>query len=109
MTQRLDRHKAQPSSSAAASAASRTKSNGAVTSAVAPGPWNEPAELEQANALYALLEDRYAHEFELPRALRQPASNPNYYDDLVAEMQAAPTRSWFGGVVKRIQGSLRFS
>ena len=80
-----------------------------MVSTVAPGEWNEQAELEQVNALYALLEDRYAQEFKLPQALRQPASNPKYYDDLVAEMQAAPTRSWFGGVVKRIQGSLRFS
>jgi cytochrome b pre-mRNA-processing protein 6 len=106
MTQRLDKHKAQTSPSAAAST---IKSNQAVVSAVAPRRWDKQAELEQANALYSLLEDRYAKEFPLPRTLRAPASNPTYYDDLVTEMQEAPTRSWFVGVMKRIKGSLRFA
>jgi len=106
MTRRLDKHKAQTSPSAAVSS---IKSKDAMASAVEPQKWNEQKELEQANALYALLEDRCAKKFPLPQMLRTPASNPTYYDDLITEMQEAPTRSWFGGLIKRVQGSLRFS
>ena len=106
MTQRLCKHKAQTSPSATASS---IKSKNAMVSEVEPQKWNEQKELEQANALYALLEDRYAKEFPLPQMLRTPASNPTYYDDLVTEMQEAPTRSWLGRLMKRVQGSLRFS
>ena len=88
---------------------SSIKSNEASVSPVAPRKWDEQAELQQANALYALLEDQHAKDFPLPRKLRQPASNPTHYDDLLTELQEAPTRSWFGGVLKRIKGSLRFS
>jgi hypothetical protein len=101
MTRRLDKHKAQTSPSAAVSS---IKSKDAMSQ-----KWNEQKELEQANALYALLEDRCAKKFPLPQMLRTPASNPTYYDDLITEMQEAPTRSWVGGLIKRVQGSLRFS
>lgn len=106
MTQRLDKHKAQTSASAAASS---IKSNQATVSALAPRRWDEQAELEQANALYSLLENRYAMQFALPGRLRAPASNPTYYDDLITEIQEAPNRSWFGGIMLRVKGSLRFS
>ena len=106
MTRRLDKHKAQKSPSAAVSS---IKSKDFVVSADEPQKWNEQKELEQVNALYALLEDRYAKEFPLPQMLRTPASNPTYYDDLIREMQEAPTRSWLGSLMKRIQGLLRFS
>jgi hypothetical protein len=106
MTQRLGKHRAQTSPSAVVSG---IKSKDAVVSEVEPQRWNEQKELEQANALYALLEDRSAKESPLPQMLRTPASNPTYYDDLITEIQEAPTRSWLGGLMKRVQGSLRFS
>lgn len=106
MTQRLDKYRAQPSASAAASS---IKSNQATVSAVEPRKWDEQAELEQANALYSLLENRYAIQFALPGRLRAPASNTTYYDDLITEMEEAPNRSWFGGIMQRVKGSLRFS
>src|SRR4051812_26546362 len=99
MTRRLDRRKAQRSPSAAVSS---NKSKDAMVSADEPQKWNEQKELEQVNALYALLEDRYAKEFPLPQILRTPASNPTYYDDLITEMQEAPTRSWLGSLMKRL-------
>lgn len=80
-----------------------------MVSAAEPRKWDEAAELQQANTLYALLENRYAKEYSLPGMLRTPASNPTHYDDLIREMQDAPTRSWLGGVMKRIKGSLRFA
>jgi hypothetical protein len=106
MTRRLGKHKAPTSPSAVVPG---IKSRDAMVSEVEPQKWNEQKELEQANALYALLEDRYAKESSLPQMLRTPASNPTYYDDLITEMQEAPTRSWLGGLMKRVQGSLRFS
>lgn len=39
----------------------------------------------------------------------RPASNPGYYEALVKELNEAPTRSWFGSMVKRWKGFLRFS
>jgi cytochrome b pre-mRNA-processing protein 6 len=106
MARRLEKRKAQTPPSAAVSS---IKSKDATVSAVVPQKWNEQNELEQANVLYGLLEDRYAKEFPLPQMLRRPASNPTYYDDLITEMQEAPTRSWIGSLIKRVQGSFRFS
>jgi cytochrome b pre-mRNA-processing protein 6 len=80
-----------------------------MASAVEAQKWDEQAELEQANALYSLLENRYAEQFPLSGRLKAPASNPTYYDDLITEMQEAPNRSWFGGMMQRVKGSLRFS
>ncbi len=80
-----------------------------MVSAVNPQVWKEQGEMEQANVLYTLLEDRYAKEFPLPESLRHPASNPTHYDDLINEMQEAPTRSWLGGFIKRIKGSFRLT
>ena len=39
----------------------------------------------------------------------KPASNPAYYDELVKELQEAPTRSWLSRLVKRWKGMIRFS
>ncbi|RQM07577.1 hypothetical protein DH86_00002032, partial [Scytalidium sp. 3C] len=53
---------------------------------------NEKAELENANILYSLLGNRYRQ----MGSLLKPASNPTYYEDLIKELEEAPTRSWFG-------------
>lgn len=65
--------------------------------------------MRQVNALYSLLENRYANKSPMPQSLRRPSSDPEHYDVLVKELEEAPNRSWFGGLVKRIKGSLRFS
>jgi len=106
MQQRLDKHSSQISASGAATS---IRSNETMVSAVEPKKWKEQGEMEQADVLYALLEDRYAKEFPLPENLRHPASNPAHYDDLIKEMQEAPTRSWLGGLVKSIKGSFRLT
>ncbi|MCJ1337100.1 hypothetical protein MMC09_002379 [Bachmanniomyces sp. S44760] len=90
-------------------------------------------EIEQANALYSLLEDRYlkkvhtyldpcfgiqdeawsSHlieiQYPLSQNLMRPASNPAYYDNLLAELQNAPQRSWIGNMINKWSGFLRFS
>ena len=88
-------------------AAESINANEAMVSAVEPSRWNENAEMVQANALYALLENRFAKDYPMDQTLRKPASDPEHYDNLVREMDEAPTRSWLGGLTKRIRGSLR--
>ena len=39
----------------------------------------------------------------------RPASNPNYYDGLLKELEEAPKRSWLQSVVNRWKGALRFT
>lgn len=108
-------------------AAESIKSNGALVSAVpsttattttttSPSSsqttsesWNESYELSQTNALYSLLENRYLTANPTPPSLRKPSSDPEYYDRLIRELEEAPSRSWFGGLIKRIKGGLRFS
>lgn len=106
MRQRLDKATSTPSPSAAATS---VKANDALVSPEAPVKWDEAKELQQASVLYALLDDRFSKKYPLPAKLRQPTSRPTYYDDLVKEMQDAPHRSWFGRLVTRLRGSLRFS
>ncbi len=65
--------------------------------------------MRQVNALYSLLENRYANGSPMSEKLRRPSSDPEHYDVLVQELEEAPNRSWLGGLVKRIKGSLRFS
>jgi len=106
MKQRLDKHVAGASPSPDADS---VKSNAALLTVPPPPAWDETKEMEQVNALYNLLESKYVQEHPLPPTLRNPASSPTYYDDLMREMQEAPTRSWFGGFVKRIKGSFRLT
>jgi cytochrome b pre-mRNA-processing protein 6 len=106
MKQRLDKHVAGASPGPAADS---VKSNAAFLTVAPPSAWDETKEMEQVNALYNLLENKYVQEHPLPPTLRNPASSPTYYDDLMREMQEAPTRSWFGAFVKRIKGSFRLA
>ncbi|RMZ85403.1 hypothetical protein DV737_g714, partial [Chaetothyriales sp. CBS 132003] len=76
------------------------KKNEAAVSAPPPA-WNEDRELKQVKTLNTLLENKYAHAFPLASALRYPASNPTYYDDLIHELDEAPSRSYFSKVMNR--------
>ncbi|KAI9860163.1 MAG: hypothetical protein M1813_006273 [Trichoglossum hirsutum] len=69
----------------------------------------KPNGLSQINALYSLLENRYSQKYPVSDAFLRPAFNPTYYADLLAEINAAPTRSWVGRMVNRWKGFLRFS
>jgi len=84
-------------------------------------------ELLNINALYSLLENRYSKrvynscayivfivteclwQYPTSPALLRPTSNPTYYEDLMAELEQAPGRSWFSRVIKRWKGLIRFS
>jgi len=76
--------------------------------AVANSAIDEKVELEQVNAIYSLLENRYSRKYPITGSLLKPASNPTHYTDLVKELEEAPDRSWFGRTVNRWKGFLRF-
>lgn len=70
-------------------------------------PPQAPISASSVNALSSLLENRYAREYPLPAHLRRPASNPDYYDNLLKEFEEAPNRDWWGRIVKRVTGLFR--
>jgi len=76
--------------------------------AVANSAVDEKMELEQVNAIYSLLENRYSRKYPITGSLLKPASNPSHYTDLVKELEEAPNRSWFGRMANRWKGFLRF-
>lgn len=71
--------------------------------------WHEQKELRQANALYNLLNDRFAKESPLHDRLRFPASSPAHYDTILAESERAPQRSFWDKLTNRLKGSIRLS
>ncbi|KAK3902847.1 hypothetical protein C8A05DRAFT_43800 [Staphylotrichum tortipilum] len=66
------------------------------------------AELRQANALISLLENRYRNKFPTADIILRPKSNPEYYQNLVKELEEAPTRTWLSRISKRLSGMIRF-
>ncbi|KAJ5482874.1 hypothetical protein N7539_006320 [Penicillium diatomitis] len=66
-----------------------------------------PISESSVNALSALLENRFANKFPLSQKIRYPASDPEYYDNLIKEFEEAPNRDWFGRLRKRLGGLLR--
>ncbi|TAQ84112.1 hypothetical protein B7494_g7563 [Chlorociboria aeruginascens] len=69
---------------------------------------DEKVEMEKANALYSLLEDRYTRNYPLTGSLLKPASHPTYYTDLMREIEEAPQRSFWEATINKWKGFLRF-
>ncbi|RKF60151.1 hypothetical protein GcM3_168002 [Golovinomyces cichoracearum] len=70
---------------------------------------NEKKELEQVNALYLILENRFSQRYPIKGSMMKPESNPSYYSDLVNELETAPSRGLWDRIVKKCKGMLRFS
>ncbi|KAL9111705.1 MAG: hypothetical protein Q9227_003980 [Pyrenula ochraceoflavens] len=104
-----DRLKAHPSKPSQNAAAKSIEANAALVSATEPRKWDEAKEAKQANALYSLLEDRYAHQYPLPDRLRYPDFNPEYYDELCDELEEAPGRTPFERMWLKLKGRIRFA
>lgn len=49
-----------------------------------------------------------ANQYPIQGSLLKPASNPTYYEDLIKELEEAPTRSWFGRWKNKWRGFVRF-
>ncbi|EFQ27225.1 uncharacterized protein GLRG_01720 [Colletotrichum graminicola M1.001] len=74
----------------------------------APNVVDEANELKQANALFALADDRFKKRFPLNGQLLKPASQPTYFQDLLRELEEAPTRGWLKNMSKKLSGMFRF-
>jgi hypothetical protein len=74
-----------------------------------PELFNEEREMRQVRVLSALLDDKFSKTYPVPANLRYPRSSPSHYDDVIHEMEEAPTRSWAASFLKKIKGSLRFT
>lgn len=68
---------------------------------------NEAAELQQANALTALLDDTFKNKYPLRETLK-PASQPTYFTDLLEELDRAPEKTFSTRLWERIAGFIRF-
>ncbi|MCJ1405585.1 hypothetical protein MMC11_008813 [Xylographa trunciseda] len=83
--------------------------NDALTTVPTAARFDEKAEMEQVNVLYSFLENRYTKKYPLSQNLMKPQSNPTYYENLIKELDEAPTRSWFARQVNKWKGSLRMT
>jgi hypothetical protein len=73
-------------------------------------PFRQPMISESsANALQALLEDRFSRRYPMSNKIRYPASDPDHYDNVVREFEEAPDRDFFGRIKARLGGLFRFS
>ncbi|KAI1082562.1 hypothetical protein F5B20DRAFT_507330 [Whalleya microplaca] len=68
---------------------------------------SEKNQLEQANALYSLIGNRYRNKYPITGSLMEPKSNPTYFADLLRELEEAPSRSMFDRVWLRLKGLVR--
>ncbi|KAI4108994.1 MAG: hypothetical protein L6R37_000712 [Teloschistes peruensis] len=71
-------------------------------------PYDEKAEMEQVNALYSLLENRYAKQYPLSERTMKPLSKPTYYEDFINELEEAPKRSWLERYIHSWKGFIRW-
>jgi cytochrome b pre-mRNA-processing protein 6 len=76
---------------------------------LAPAARNPQLEQAQVNALFSLLENRYSKKYPLSPAVFKPASSPEYYDRLMAEIEAAPKKTWWQSKVDGWKNKIRWS
>ncbi|KAK4446129.1 cytochrome B pre-mRNA-processing protein 6 [Podospora aff. communis PSN243] len=67
------------------------------------------AELKQLEALEALPGNKFMRRYPLTARTMQPKSNPTYFNDLLAELEEAPSRSWTTKIAKKLKGMFRAS
>ncbi len=46
-------------------------------------------------------------QFPTTDTILRPKSNPEYYNNLIKELEEAPTRSWLTRVTNRLKGMIR--
>lgn len=69
--------------------------------------WNEAKEARQVNALYSLMDDKFARKYKLPQNLRRPLSQPDHYDMVVEESEKAPSRGIFEKISIKLRNLIR--
>lgn len=85
------------------------KANDALVSPAQPPVLDQDKELRQIKALDSLLKNKYTNTYPIPQSVRYPKSNPSHYNDIIKELEEAPTRTWSDALMKRIKGAIRFS
>ncbi|KAK3718722.1 hypothetical protein LTR37_004941 [Vermiconidia calcicola] len=70
-----------------------------------PAPRDESREI---NAAYLLLDNSFTQRFPIPKALMEPASDPQHYAKLEQELDEAPERGVWGRFLKKVGGMVRF-
>ncbi|MCJ1247712.1 hypothetical protein MMC30_004927 [Trapelia coarctata] len=106
MQRRIDRRFTPPTQQPQTTTAAKSSQTPAPVPVV---PLDEKAELEQVNVFYSFLENRYTKKYPLSQHIMKPLSNPEYYDTLLHELQEAPNRSWFGAMINKWKGYIRFT
>lgn len=71
-------------------------------------PPNPQLEQAQVNALYSLLENRYSTKYALSPGVLNPTSAPEHYDRLMAEIEAAPNKTWWQSKVDEWKMKIRW-
>ncbi|KAF1988295.1 hypothetical protein K402DRAFT_452993 [Aulographum hederae CBS 113979] len=66
------------------------------------------ADLRNVNALYSLLDNRYAKQYPLSEYYLEPQSNPNHYKEIIEEFDNAPKRSSFERWIGQWKRMIRF-
>ncbi|KAK5130058.1 hypothetical protein LTR08_002491 [Meristemomyces frigidus] len=79
------------------------------TSASTPTPPSASARdaKREINAAYLLLDNSFGRQYALGEGIMRPQSHPRHYEDLKRELEEAPDRTWWEGVVKRVRGMVR--
>ncbi|KAF2827498.1 hypothetical protein CC86DRAFT_369609 [Ophiobolus disseminans] len=72
-------------------------------------PPNPAAEQAQVNALFSLLENRYSKKYPFSEGVLKPASAPEHYKRLMAEIERAPGKTWWQAKVDEWKGKIRWT
>ncbi|KAJ4412586.1 hypothetical protein N0V91_000344 [Didymella pomorum] len=62
----------------------------------------------QVTALFSLLENRYAKKYPLSDAVFKPKSAPEHYENLMAEIERAPGKTWWQAKVDEWKMMIRW-
>ncbi|KAL8375855.1 hypothetical protein RB595_007129 [Gaeumannomyces hyphopodioides] len=85
----------------------RTPPAASASAPAAAIPTGEVRQLREANALLALLDNRFKNRYRIREQTFRPRSSPDYYDNLIRELDEAPTRSAWSRWMTRIKGMVR--
>jgi cytochrome b pre-mRNA-processing protein 6 len=55
-----------------------------------------------------LLDNAFSRQFKLSEKMMKPESDPEHYEKLAIELDEAPDRGFFGRLMKRLGGMIRF-
>ncbi|KAI4164979.1 MAG: hypothetical protein LQ342_001255 [Letrouitia transgressa] len=69
--------------------------------------YSEKDELEQVNALYSFLENRYSKKYPLSDKIMKPQSDPIHFERLLKELDEAPNRPWWQMQWLRLKSKVR--